>query len=242
VRKINTIIVACILIWSCNSYKLLPKEEVVYQKITLSATSSNMIDTFLDKYKYSIDSIMKVKIGTTSVPLTKSQPESTMGNFVADAQLLYAKQKDPQVVASVINYGGLRIPYLAKGDITVGNIYEIMPFDNVLSIIEVPGKVVKEMCQLIIDKKGWPIAGIEIVADLNTKKVKTITINGTPINDQLIYKIAISDYLANGGDDCEFFLKCKRLNYNVFIRDMLIEYLVETKNINPILNNRIVYE
>lgn len=227
----------------CAPKPYLAQPEVQYnlQAIYNTFQNNNSIDSFLAPYKVSSDSLMKIIVGKSTIPLTKAQPESTMGNFVADAQLEFAKRKDPQVKASVINYGGIRINYLAPGDITLGNLFEIMPFDNTLVIAEVPGTVVKQMCNLIAEKKGWPIAGIKMTINA-AGKADSILIDDKPINDHIIYKIAISDYLANGGDNCEFFKSCKRNYYNVFVRDMMHEYLKQQQTITPQLDQRIVYE
>jgi 2',3'-cyclic-nucleotide 2'-phosphodiesterase (5'-nucleotidase family) len=55
---------------------------------------------------------MQVVIGTHDMPLTKAQPESTLGNFMTDAVLLAAQKIDPKVVAAVVNYGGIRLSYI----------------------------------------------------------------------------------------------------------------------------------
>lgn len=234
-------IVLALLLYACGGSKFIPHENVSYNYPVVESAEPNALDSFLIPYKKGSDSIMQLQIGTTTVPLSKSQPESTMGNFVVDAQLLFAQKKDKSVVASIMNYGGIRLPYLAPGPLTVGNMFEIMPFDNSLVIAEVPGTVVKELCSLMVAKKGWPQAGFTIVAHADNT-VKSILINGAPVNDFLIYKIAISDYLAGGGDGCEFFKTCKRKYYNVFIRDIMIAYLQEQGTISPQLTHRIVYE
>ena len=242
----NILLYALIIGWfsgGCKSPQFHTAEEVAYsyKQVHHLQNAPNCLDTFLEDYKLKKDSIMNVVIGTTAIPLTKAQPESTMGNFIVDAQLRFAQTKDQQVVASVLNYGGIRIPYLATGNITVGNIYEIMPFDNTLVIAEVPGKTIKELCALIAQKKGWPIAGITFKISA-TNEAKDIRINNQAVNDHLIYKIALSDYLANGGDHCEFLIQCKRRHFNIFIRDILIEYVKEHQNMQPTLSQRISYE
>src|SRR5690606_11149141 len=102
----------------------------------------------------------QVVIGRTDIPLTKAQPESTLGNFVADAQMIVAKKLDNKVVASVVNYGGIRLNYIAPGELTKGKIFELMPFDNMLTIVEVPGEVLKQFCNHMAKYRGWPVSGI----------------------------------------------------------------------------------
>ena len=100
---------------------------------------------------------MMVIIGHSDIPLTKAQPESTLGNFMADAMLVAGQRIDPDVVAAIGNYGGIRLPYIAPGPITRGKVYELMPFDNTLNIIEIPGAVLQQFCDAMAARKGWPM-------------------------------------------------------------------------------------
>lgn len=228
--------------YSCKTNKYTIDKEV-FELISVDSTvlkNQNSL-SFLYPYKQGKDSIMNVVIGQTKVPLTKSQPECTMGNFVADAQMEYSKTLDSNVQITVINQGGLRINYLAPGNITVGNIYEIMPFDNTLVIIDVNGAQIDSLCNHIIQYGGWPISGLTFTVGKDLK-AKDIKINGKDIHPNFIYKVSTSDYLANGGDNCVFFVKCNRKNYNVFVRDILLDYLKLHPTIHPTLENKIHYE
>ncbi len=123
---------------------------------------------------------------------------------------------------AVVNYDGIRIPYVSPGAITKGKIYEMMPFDNKLTIVEVPGKVLRQLCNLIAAYGGWPVSGLSF--EIKDEKAVNILVAGKPVNDQLIYLTAMSDYIANGGDNCDFFTGCKKRYLNIFVRDMLIDY------------------
>lgn len=194
-------------------------------------------------YKIGVDTQMNVIVGHSDVPLTKSQPESTMGNFVADAQLSAAQNIDPKVAFAVANYGGLRIPYLAPGAITKGNIYELMPFDNFLTIVEIPGRTVQEFCDHMAARKGWPVSGITYI--IEGDKAMDIKINGEPLNESASYKAAINDYMAEGGDNCAMLRPLRRKKTGVFIRDALFQYLAALEKagltLHPSLQNRITY-
>jgi 2',3'-cyclic-nucleotide 2'-phosphodiesterase (5'-nucleotidase family) len=189
------------------------------------------------------DSAMKGIIGYTAVPLTKAQPECTMGNFIADALLSLAQKKNPKVVASVLNYGGMRLDFLSPGPVRRGNLYEIMPFDDDIVLVDIPGKVLRQFCDHIAAYGGWPVSGITF--QVREKKATGILLNGKPVNDQLVYLVAVPDYVANGGDHCDFLRKCRREKQNVFVRDALIQYLsafqAAGKKINPKIENRITY-
>lgn len=201
------------------------------------------MNQFIGTYKGKLDSVMNEPIGATTVPLSKAQPESTLGNFVADAQLAGGKKMDRLVSISVVNYGGIRIPFVAKGAITKGKVYEIMPFDNTLTIIEIPGTILQQFCDHMAARKGWPISGFSYI--IKEGKATDIVVNGAPLRLQAVYKLVTSDYVANGGDECDFLVPLKKYPSTIFLRDAIIDTLQQAhadgQAINPTLENRISY-
>lgn len=231
---------------SCTTVKVLQQEVhtsgSIYN-IDTSIVNDLKVNQLVNTYKIGLDSIMNHPLGTSAQPLTKAQPDCTMGHLVSDALLEAAKAKDSLVQVAVSNQGGIRINYLSPGNITLGNMYEIMPFDNMLVVLEVPGEVMMQWCQHIANKGGWPVSNISF--EIEDKKAINIIVNQKPLNEQLVYRVATSDYLANGGDDCEFLRKCKRYTYNVLMRDAMIQYVQHhtagDKPLNIQLENRIKY-
>src|SRR5690606_21817332 len=108
--------------YSTSSFNLLNVDE------TIQKDSSYL--ELIAPYKKHLDSQMQEIIAEAAKPLTKGQGESTLGNLVADMQLSYSTEKfNRPIDISVINNGGLR-SNLPMGKITVGNIYELSPFEN----------------------------------------------------------------------------------------------------------------
>ena len=229
---------------SCSK-KVYTAQQQKTQQYTIE--KSEPVDSSLVKmlapYKRGVDTQMQLIIGHTDIPLTKAQPESTLGNFVADAQLMAAKVIDAKTEISVSNYGGIRIPYVDPGPITRGKIYELMPFDNMLTILDVPGTVVKQFCDFIAARKGWPVSGITFT--IKDKAAVDILVNGAPLDEHRYYKLATSDYVAKGGDNCDFLKDEKKRFTSIFIRDALMAYIVrlekEQKPLHPQIENRIQY-
>jgi 2',3'-cyclic-nucleotide 2'-phosphodiesterase (5'-nucleotidase family) len=235
---------ACLLLLGACSKRLYPHQQPARQYAITGETpvDSNMFRMLLP-YKKGVDTQMQVVIGHTDIPLTKAQPESTLGNFMADAQLMAARVLDPKVDVSVSNYGGIRVPYIEAGPLTRGKIFELMPFDNMLIILELPGTILKQFCDHIAKARGWPVSGITFV--IKDKQATNILVNGTPLNEHLYYKLATSDYVAKGGDNCDFLSSTKKRYTSIFIRDALIAYInrleQEGKPLHPQIENRITY-
>lgn len=214
-----------------------------YISIDSNIQSFSSYDSLIMSYKVGLNKTMGEVIGYSNRPMTKAQPECTLGYLAVDALYEFGVSKEPAVVGAIINYGGIRIDYLSSGELTIGNMFEIMPFDNTIVVLDVPGSVLKEWCQHMTNRGGWPLSGVYY--EVQDKVAKNVQINKKPINDHVIYKIATTDYIANGGDDCEFLKKLKRVTYNKFHRDAMIEY-VQNKTagkdtFNYQLENRITY-
>lgn len=243
-RNYRLLLSALLFLAACSPRPLYVREHHEQQYIIAkSGPADSAIASLLYPYKLGVDTQMQVLIGHTDIPLSKAQPESALGNFVADATLAAALKLDAKVVAAVSNYGGIRLPYIAPGPITRGKIYELMPFDNMLTIVEIPGNVLQQFCDAMALRKGWPVSGISFA--IKDKKALDIQIGGKAINDSWVYKIAVNDYIARGGDNCDFLQPLKKRNTTVFLRDALIEYVAalekDGKPLHPELDHRVRY-
>jgi 2',3'-cyclic-nucleotide 2'-phosphodiesterase (5'-nucleotidase family) len=227
----------------CNKPMYIQRHASTTYQVSKSADQDSNIIAMLKPYKAGVDTQMQIIIGHTDMPLTKAQPECTLGNFMTDAQLEAAKRIDGKVVASIMNYGGIRTNYIAPGLITKGKLYELMPFDNMLTIVEVPGEILKTFCDHMAKYRGWPVSGISYI--IKDGKATDVTINGSVVNDNIIYKVALNDYIAKGGDNCDFLIRLPKRYTNIFIRDILIEYVSKHEKqgiaLHPKLENRVKY-
>ena len=62
------------------------------------------------------------------------------------------------------------------------------------------------------------------------------------IENDSTYHIATNDYVANGGDNCNFLKDQKRINTGLLIRDLVSNYIRQHKNIKPDEKNRIEFK
>ena len=58
---------------------------------------------------------------------------------------------------AIINTGGIRNP-LMQGDITLGEIYSIFPFDNTLCLIKLKGSDVRELLNIVASRNGEAVS------------------------------------------------------------------------------------
>ena len=79
--------------------------------------ASKEISELIDPYKVQLESEMNQVIGTCAQELVKEKPECTLGNWTAD--LIHKKSEEyyqQPIDFAFVNYGGLRIPFLPKGE------------------------------------------------------------------------------------------------------------------------------
>lgn len=182
--------------------------------------------TLLAPYKASVDSMMYRVVGTSEMTMDKGAPESLLSNLVADvlrgaAVQVLGKPAD----MGLMNMGGLR-NILSGGEITCGNIYEILPFENSLCVLTVKGSVLKELFASIAARKGEGVSGVRLEITKDGKLLSGI-IGGKPVDDNKLYTVATIDYLADGNDGMNPLAKAEKRDCppGVTLRGLFMEYV-----------------
>lgn len=177
-------------------------------------------------YKTQLDQEMGEVVAEGQRELKKNVGESPLGNLVADMQKDYSeKEFGLRVDISVVNNGGLRNS-LPKGNITLGNIYELAPFENVIYLLELSAEEVEKIGRYAIKGKNLGIAGLNIVS--SGGELAFLTVGGELLEPDRSYVLAINDYLANGGDHMDFLVPLPRLvESDILLREMLLDQMKE---------------
>ena len=137
--------------------------------------------------------------------------ECPMGNLVADAML--DRVADQGVVAAIQNGGGLRAS-IDGGEITMGEVLTVLPFQNTLATFEASGEDVLAALEngvsQVADGAGrFPqVAGITYTADLSQEpgsRITEATIGGAAIDPAATYLMVTNNYVRNGGDGYAMF-------------------------------------
>lgn len=192
--------------------------------------ADSVFEKTINPYKMEMDKTMNQVLVFSEVQLLKGLPESSLGNFVSDAVLkktndLYFPADSLKANVCLLNNGGLRAQ-LPKGNITKGNVFELMPFENSILVLTLSGEKTKQLFEYIVGSGGAPFAGATVKG--KSKKIIELKINGENFNENKTYKVATSDYLASGGDKYNFFadpIKIDTLNYK--LRDAIIDYMID---------------
>jgi len=240
-----SICVGIIILLSCS------KQSGVYQvqetkswsyEINKEYGVDSSIIRLIQPYNDSLDKTMGEVISFSDNRMSKGFPEGLLGNFLCD--LIFNYIKSPlklQVDFCLQNNGGFRAD-IPAGIVTVKNIYEIMPFDNELVILDIDPKTMDALLSYISTGEAVSVSGIRIILHKNRKNEAFIYDH--PIDTTKTYLMATSDYLANGGSNMAFLKSCKRANETkIRIRDIEIaalkEKYAEKQNLNSKQDGRI---
>jgi 2',3'-cyclic-nucleotide 2'-phosphodiesterase (5'-nucleotidase family) len=204
------------------------------------------VQAIMNDYAAQIEALKNEVIGHTNAPLTRdSCGESVMGDWSADIMRAY----DPSIDFAFTNSGGLRTD-LPAGDITFGQVFEVMPFDNTLVIVSVPGDQLKNVLEDGVGAGtkycgGTLLHGIIQVSGLKFdwdasqplySRVSNIRYyDDTPVDlsPAATYTIAVNDFMATGGDDSPTLATLPQTNTYELIRDLMVSWVKDNSPFDP---------
>ncbi len=188
----------------------------------------------VEKYKAALAEKMAVKVGTTEVSLDGERPNvrtrtTNLANLITDAMREYSGAD-----AVLTNGGGIRASINA-GNITVGDIYTVLPFTNTIVAIELTGDKIVSAIEHGLSKYPEANGGFCQVSGMIVKfdpekpagsRVVEVLIKGEPIVGDKLYVLATNDFMAAGGDGYVWFTESTPVfDSGVMLSDVLTEYI-----------------
>jgi 5'-nucleotidase len=198
----------------------------------------------INQYKELVRPIASKVIGHITQDVTKAQNgagESQLGDLIADAQLA-----DPSVITggakpviAFMNPGGIRTdltyansPYgEAPGDVTFDEAFGVQPFNNYLVSLTLTGAQIKALLgeqwsgsnagtgqKILQVSKGFAYT-------YSGTTLQSVTLNGTPIDDNASYRVVTNNFLQGGGDGFPTFTKGTDVYYGGLDIDAFANYL-----------------
>jgi 2',3'-cyclic-nucleotide 2'-phosphodiesterase (5'-nucleotidase family) len=110
----------------------------------------------------------------------------------------------------------------------VGDIFELMPFENELVVIELTGaEVIQAVKEGLLRRGGEPCSGVKVKVE-GTPQQATLTItweDGSAIDPAAVVKVATTDYLYGGGDSIPTLKKGRKpFTTGITLRQMLLDH------------------
>ncbi|WP_417278069.1 bifunctional metallophosphatase/5'-nucleotidase [Celeribacter sp.] len=172
--------------------------------------------------------------------------ECPMGNLVADAML--ERVKDQGVEIAIQNGGGLRAS-IQGGQVTMGDVLTVLPFQNTLSTFEVTGETIVAALENGVSEMAdgagrFPqVAGMSYTVDPSAEvgaRISDVMVGGAPIEMDKVYGVASNNYVRNGGDGYKMFTSAENAyDFGPDVADVLADYLIENAPYTPYTDGRI---
>lgn len=177
--------------------------------------------------------------------------ECPMGNLVADAML--ARVADQGITIAFQNGGGLRAS-IDAGEITMGEVLTVLPFQNTLSTFEATGQdlidALENGVSAVEEGAGrFPqVAGMKFTwdpaAEPGARVTEVMVAEGdsfVPIDPAATYGVVTNNYVRNGGDGYGMFAGDDKNAYDFGpdLADVTAAYLMENGPYQPYTDGRI---
>ncbi len=202
--------------------------------ITPDVRVAQVIDPFLRR----VASKREEKVGIrTATPFSRSYAgESALGNLIADALREFAESD-----FAFMNSGGIRADLVA-GDLTYADIFAVSPFDNYPAIVTMTGAQIVDTLRIMSSgPRGiMQVSGLRYTVDASkdedkpaaerNRLVEVTWADGSPLDRDRLYTVAMPDFIAAGGDGTQPVMSAiprerHKISYAKPIRDVLVDVL-----------------
>lgn len=202
---------------------------------------------FVNSIKEEQNVILSEVIGTTSVNLDGERSlvrtgETNLGNLITDSMLDVTGAD-----VAITNGGGIRAS-IDTGEITKGEVIEVLPFSNYIVTKTVKGSDIKAALEHGVSaypesNGAFPqVAGMTFSIDSAKpvgERVTSLLVQGQPIDLNKDYVLATNDFMAAGGDNYTMFADDPITNEYPALDEALISYIKNKETVSPKTEGRI---
>lgn len=169
--------------------------EVVYNTHDVAPNQAvkSVIDKYLDKAGPTLHSV----VGTSSVEMLggyTATGDNALGNLIADSMRVSMNSD-----FAMMNGGGIRTN-LKQGEIKWEDLFNILPFNNILTKVSIKGSALTEIINAQLSVRygaDYSVAGLNYTYDYTTAKVTNVTkSDGTPIDPNATYTLTVNNFMA----------------------------------------------
>ncbi|MEO7827692.1 MAG: 5'-nucleotidase, partial [Allosphingosinicella sp.] len=143
--------------------------------------------------------------------------EMVLGDLIADAHLAATRESGAQIAFT--NEYGVRADLQpgADGKVIYGQLFAIQPFGNNLAVKSFTGRQIRALLEQQFDSGSntltspnmlLPSANVRYAYDLSKpagQRILDLMVDGRPIEDGTVYRVAMNSFLATGGDNFTVF-------------------------------------
>ena len=216
-----------------------------YLPVTEKIASDKAVSDIVAGYQAQLDDKFKVVIGRAAVFLDAEREriryeETNLGNWVTDIMRAYTGAD-----IALLNSGSLRAS-IADGPVTIADVFRAMPYANELVTVELSGKELLAVLNRSVagsraDEDGGflQVSGIRISVRANGVESVQLGAAGSGLDPEKRYLVAITDFMASGGDGYFWFKGKPLVDTGLPLRELLIDTVRQKKVISSVVEGRV---
>jgi len=171
---------------------------------------------------------------------TNVDAQSPMGNTIVES-MKYIVNAD----FAFLNLGGVRAE-IKSGPVTYRNIFDVMPFDNMVTSFTCDGRTLRRIIETRVEgsRAGLIVAGVEVAYSRkrpNFDRVTKLLIGGQPWDPDKIYTVATTDFLMQGNAGLTMLMSIPPenvTNHNINLRDAIVKYFRDKSPVDTRIDGR----
>lgn len=181
------------------------------------------VAALVERYAKAAEPIAARPVGRLSGPALREENDAgelVLGNLIADAQLAATKAAaDGGAQIAFMNSGGVRADLVpaADGGISFGQLFASQPFANMLVVKSLTGRQLRALLEQQFASGSnsvkdpyilSPSHNVRFAYDLSRpegQRIVLLTVDGRPVRDETVYRVAMNSFLASGGDNFTLF-------------------------------------
>jgi 2',3'-cyclic-nucleotide 2'-phosphodiesterase (5'-nucleotidase family) len=211
--------------------------------VTPSIPDDPAMSRLIASYASKLDRRLDQPVGQTDVALdgreanVRSQ-ETNLGDLIADAMRERLKTD-----VALLNGGGIRGNRLfPPGPITRGDLHALLPFQNVIGVVQVSGVTLKDVMEHAVGALPAPagrflqVSGLRVEVNPRAaqgRRVVALEVGGSPLDPNRRYSVALPHFLMLGGDGFSMLRQAKQL-LAPESGPPLIQILIEKIQLGPV--------
>jgi 5'-nucleotidase len=209
------------------------------------------VAALVERYAKAAEPIAARAVGRLAGPALKpanEHGESVLGNLIADAQLAATKgAANGGAQIALMNPGGVRADLVpaADGGISFGQLFAAQPFANMMVVKSLTGRQLRSVLEQQFASGSntaanpyilSPSHNLRFAYDLSKpegRRIVFLTVDGQPVRDEAVYRVAMNNFLAGGGDNFTVFREGTNPSGGVQDVDALEAYIAAAGSLAP---------
>lgn len=181
-------------------------------------------------------------IGSAGVYLSRTNvdAQSLMGNTIVDAM-----RAEVNADFAFMNLGGVRAD-IQSGPVTYRNVFDVMPFDNMVVSFKCTGEFLRKVIETRIEggRHGMIVSGGNVVYSKkrpNFDRVTTLRIGGQAWDPKKIYTVTTTDFLMQGNAGLNLLMQVPESDityHQINLRDAIVNYFKKNSPVKTKIDDR----